>query len=550
MSERNAYTNQQQPRSSYDMYNEQSQPFTEPRFPDNRSTTINVIEAYLVPTGTYNQQWRRPWTTEYNQSNATAVHDVVARAYNDHIAAKRANTIHAEDKYMVDPNMLASVSAGFIKPAAAAEAHAHAALTHGWGEQTGRFYIKLQVQRDQAVRPTVYVLIGYTNHLAFSQHTSNIDPLMDLTINTIFELREVDINTGYGWAKEQRMERVNQVLIDPNFRSPDDEHGVIRLRPYEVAMSLARKNDPKTNHGGVELIDTRDVQNGTPYLSNQHHTNPNNYMANVLSGLVNGRDHARQTNHVGKLEDYFAAARQMKDQTAARDPFIDAITRVGGSHITNTFKWRDLMRIDGNAENRTTVQWRDMQAFANRPGENMHVRGATAEWHGQDLITQTAAQIANMVPSLMGDLALRKVYLFASNLSGQPFYSATNGLGIIESANMAPQMQGLANQFEEQVVRPSTWDGGVPYEFTVNADLFGEIHITLRIDRMGPYTYVQPAYCSSCSSPILTSTRQTLDNLATSFYNLQESVLPSQVHRPLIHDLASTSTARPSGARY
>lgn len=541
----------QQPYNAYQAYDEPYKNYQEPKFPHGGATEIKVESVLFVPTGTYNQQYRRPWVTNYTVENATSVHDAVASAYRQHNIAKAEGRIHAEAKYAVNPLDLAGISSSFIQPSSVAETQAAANLAGGWMEQHGRFMMSLWVKRHQAVTPTRYVLIGYTNYLGFTQ-MQNVDPAMELNINTIFEVRDVQVDRGFGPRIEQQLIQVNQVLVDHHFTGPDQAQ-TIRLRPFEVATSLARLNDPMLAGSNVTTVDTRDIQSGTPTFSSQHHTNPNDYMAAVISGLVNGYDLSRQTNRNGAVEPYHAAARELRDPSAQKDPFIMAISRAANNGtISSTFRWRDLLRLDPNAEADGVcfIQWRDRMQFIGSIGENMHTAGETSDWSGQDYSTQIAVQIANMVPSLMVDLALRKVDLFASNLQGQPMCVATNGIGVTQNVDMSPQMQALGTLFFQQCVMPSTFNGNILYEISVQADLFGEIVIKLRLDANPAYTYVQPAYCSSAMTPVLTTRRDTLDNLSQAFHGLQQEALPAIPVRPLIHDLAYGTANTSTGKRY
>lgn len=538
----------QQSFNPYNQYDEQYKTFDQkPTFP-SAHTDIRVEKVIFVPTGTYNQQYRRPWVTEYNRDNANAVQEVVAAAYHQYQQAKSSGRVDAAAKYMVDPMDLAGVSSSFIKPSADFETMAQANHHGGWEMQTGRFMMVLNVQRHQAVTPTRYVVIGYTNYLGFTQQ-QHIDPTMELTVNTIFEIRETAVNRGYGLVTERQMVAVNQVLLDQHFSNPDEAR-MIRMRPSEVATALARMTDPQLQSPGLDVVDTRYIQNGTPQFSDQHHTNPNDYMAKVLTGLVNGRDQAIQTNRTGAIDPYHQALRQLRDVQAQTDPFIRAISNVGGGTTTATFKWRDLLRIDPNAERDEVcvIQWRDRTQFVGAVNENMHMTGNTSQWHGNDLSTQTATQITNLLPSLMSDLALRKVSIFASNLAaGQAICIATAPVGIIGGVDMTPQLQALQTMFYQQLVMPSTFNGGISYEMNIDADLFGEISVRLKLDRLGEEWFVQPAYCSSVMTPVITTKSDVLDNLATAFHNIQNDVLPANVQQPLMFDMVAGT---PTGRRY
>lgn len=90
----------------------------------------------------------------------------------------------------------------------------------------------------------------------------------------------------------------------------------------------------------------------------------------------------------------------------------------------------------------------------------------------------------------------------------------------------------------------TTYNGQILYEMRITADLFGEISITLRLDSQPQSIFVQPAYCSSAMSPVLTTRRDTLDNLSQAFHSLQQEAFPTQPIKPLIHDLGQSGTSK------
>jgi len=234
--------NPQKSASPYAHLDETYRDFSEATFPST-STKFQVTSVILTPSGTYNDQFRRPWTANVNVQNTSAVYEVVARAYHEHHVLKDSGAIPRDKNYMIDPSILAPVSGEFLQLAGRTESRAVNNQKVGWHQQTGRFMISINVQRDQAIKPTTYILIGYTDHLGFNE-TGWIDPQMEFSINTIFEVKEVQVNDGYGPRIVNQLQAVNQVLVDSTY-SNVDEAKTIRMRPYEVAVSLARLNDPQ-----------------------------------------------------------------------------------------------------------------------------------------------------------------------------------------------------------------------------------------------------------------------------------------------------------------
>jgi len=544
--------------SSYEKFNEPYQNYDTdrtPRFP-HHAAQVTVESLVFVPTGTYQEQWRRPWVTEFNASNVNQVYEVVAHAYHDHQQKRNAGTVAPDATYMVNPHDLAPVSASFIQPAAAGEAPARLRLAHGVGYQTARFIMVLRVQRHQALEPDRYIINGYTNHLGLLQKQGRagqnnsdyaVDHKMEMTVNSIMQVVNVMRDYGYGPQPSTEMVAVHQVLIDPNYDNVDNAN-VIRLRPYEVTATLARMADPQVNRSGVTTTDTRAIQNQTPALSDVHHSNPNNYMAKIISGLTSGRDEAARSGHAGLIDPYNNATRLLRDASSHNDPFLKAIANFTDGVVSGTFKFRDLLMVDPNAEHDQIcfVNMRDYSTMANQRGQNMAHGSDTSEWHGQDLPTQWAVQLANMISPILMDLAMRKVEIFASNSKGEIFCKAANAWPFVKGVNLTPQLQSLDGLFYQQFVLPMSEHNQLRYDIDVSADLFGEIVIKLSVQGSPYYTYVFPAFMSAGMSPVLTTRADTLDHLATAFLKLQKEVMPAV--RPLVTEMGTAMP--PSGTRY
>jgi hypothetical protein len=549
----------QQPYNPYDTVNEKYANYSEdrrPTFPHHNAAKVTIEQLFFIPTGTYQEQWRRPWTAEVNQGNVNQVYEAVAHAYHDHKIKRDAGSISPDLAYAIDPMSLASVSASFIQPAAVGEAPARHRMKHSLAHQTARFIMTLAVHRHGAVEPNRYLINGYTDHLGllkkgdragYNQSDYEVDHSMEMTVNSIMEVRRMERHTGYGLEVTSEMVSVNQVLLDPNFTGVDQAQ-IIRLRPYEVATALTRMQDPQINRSGVSTTDTRYVQNGTPTFSDIHHTNPNDYMARTISGLTNGRDMAVHRNQSGLLDPLTNATRELRDQSAANDPFLKAISSFTDGIVSATFKFRDLLMVDPNADKDGIcfIDMRDYSKLAGQRGHNMAAGGYTSEWQGRDAATQWAAQIANMLPPMMMDLGVRKIDIVASNIHREKICTAANALPFIRGVNIVPQQRALEGLFLQQFVQPMSFDGQIPYQIDVSVDLYGEIIMNLSVDGSPMYPYAFPAFMSAGMSPILTTQANTLDAIATAFRDLQSQVLPPL--RPLITEVARQPL--PTGARY
>lgn len=504
--------------SRYDRYDEEYVDYQAPKFAKS-NVKLRYLEGFFVPTGTYKTQYRRPWVTDYNPNTADLLSETVARAYHGHIQAIENGDMRPDSQYAVRPSDLYDVSGSFIQPSASYESEARANLRHGWNEQTCRFMLTIEVDKDPAVAPTTYVLVGYTNEMGVSQ-SGRIDPNMELNINTMFEVVRVR-NRGYDDTYELRS--TQQILVDEDYRSPDTPN-TYRMRPSEIAANISLAEDDELSQDAV-VVDTRTQQNGAPEFSDGHNTNPNDYMARILTGMVNGRDMAVQSNSTGRLSEYSHAANLMREASPRRNPFFKAIASKL-SYSSASFRWRDLLDLapEANDDRLTLVNWRDLNDFSMARGENMYVSEESYKWSGEDLETRIAVMISNALPSIMMDLGLRKIDIYAAN-TYERICTGTHPIGVVRKADMHAQARAIGHIFESQVVRPMTENFAIPYDIDVQADLAGDIVVTLRLERE-ERIYCLPAFCSAAMTPVVSTRRETLNELSKAFNHLKDDAMP------------------------
>jgi hypothetical protein len=529
-------------KDGYERYNQQNRAYdaykTSPRDADDdfepasfnrpERARIRVVETVFVSTGTYQQQYRRPWVTNNNLTNTEEMKSLLARSYYDHRQAKEDGRIAAARNYEFDGTTLNSISADFIRPSARTERKTFANTKGTWEDQTCRFFMTIECERNSGGK-TQYMLIGYTDEQGISKN-GNIDPQMRLTLNSIFELAPVEYGSRSGRGRTRyELRSVQQVLVDYDYSGPESSE-TIRMRPQEVAASMSRRKDPELQGSSVLVHDTRSSQNGAPEFSDQHNTNPNDYMTRIISGLVNGRDIAKQTNRTGILAQYNEATNLMREASAKSNPFIKAVSSHTG-YNTADFKWRDLLQIDPDAghDDVCTVQFREMRDIGRMTSDermmsSLHDSRDSMPLNSKEEQSQVAFQICNVVMSLMSNVAMRKLTFFASNLKRERVCYATNPEGIMKDAEMHDFCPTLARQFERQVILPMSENGSISYDILVNADLFGDIHITMTFDTNEEMIFVLPAYCSSVWTPVISSRLKTLDDLTDSFNTLRDEV--------------------------
>lgn len=507
-----------------------------------RQSNIRVVSLLITPTGEYNQQVMRPWITDYNHRNMNAVYEAVGRSLHNFRQMKDAGKIDPRQRYMITPETLSQASNTFIQPSGEWESHVHLNNKGNWNNQVCRFMMAIEILEGQTIAPRQYVLIGHTDRMGlrpdmFGAATGSIDHDMEFTINTMYETRETLSGGNYG-QRERTLVACNQILVNDYYKGPGELPSTVhRMRPMDVVNSIHLSSIPELMNRNVTVTDSRSVNTTIPAKSRVENANPNTYMSQILSGLTQGKEQANALNRRGDA--FELAAQQVQEGSHHRDPFLTAISEFNAGAGTNKFRFRDLLRMDPNAERDeiTTIQWREQPRMVGqcKPGQDMHIAGETNNWTDNTRSAQLATLIANMLPSMMTPLAVRRCEIYASNkhvthLNPEPFIGISGLDGMLPGTSVRNHGPVLEMQVKQQIISQLLDDGR--YEISVTCDLMGEVWISLDLEFEGKSDFVVPAYASALTSPVVTRNVNNLIKLAGEFNTLQTEVFPQQQAAP------------------
>jgi len=511
--------------SFYDSYDGENVPNAQ-FVPQNKIAKIEIVSLAMIPTGTYNQQYQRPWVANYNPDNANEIQNIVAQSYHQYQNDIRNGKASTDQHFSLTPELVAPASSNFIQPTAQYESIVQ--IANGWNEQRVSWVMHLRAHTIGMGAQT-FILTGYTDVMGVSA-AGNIAPEMYMIVNAVYETRVVSEMTPMGMMPRTVLSNASQVLANYQYQGDVDTRVQMRMRPQDVIGAINVLHVPDLASGAVEVVDLRAQQTSTPVKSSFAHTNHNNYLATIIAGLVSGDVLAREQNRHSAAYDLAAAS--VADQTVNRDPFMRMMSSIRGTGSTNQFQFKDLIDLDQNvlSDQITKVFWRGRPEVVGMgaPGEDFHQANATEGWHGADRPTMVANMIANSMPSMMANLLIGGISLHATNRGpgGMPFMMHTSVDSLIPGIDgMAQQAELLKEQFRIHLLNDITYNNGIGYEIAVTAHLMGEIWISLSLDGYPPVDYVMPAYANSMTAPIITRNRQNLNNLAGQFSELKNSVL-------------------------
>lgn len=456
-----------------------------------QQTGIRIKKFLIHETGTYNQQYRRPYNTNLDGRTLGILQE----------------KLHNADK--IAPSMLAGVANQFIAPSPTPEKPID--LIGGWGERRMRFMMELEHNYCTGGQ-TVLVILGYTNYNGIS-HGGHVDPNMEFYVNSTLHIRNTQVNTPMGNQLHTAVIDSSLLLVDNNWNGIHSQ-GDQRMRPMDVYSTMSRTHLPT----GSNVLDMRATNSNTAAKSRRSNNLAGNFAANILQNYQAAADAAEFG--VGEQEILASARGFASEHLVGKDPFLSAMSDFRGMPIGNTFTFDNLRRLDPNVDNVTIAQ---IMLPAERT--TVHTAGQTAEWGGSDRETVVATILSQSVPALLMDLALTRIVFKASNrdISNQITIGIYD-VGGFSSGDQSFAMQMFQQRLEHEVLRNISFDNETDFAIEMQVDLLGETWIRMMLDNKAQVDFVAPSFCDALSVPVLTMNQDLSMDLATDFTALSTAL--------------------------
>lgn len=461
---------------------------------------IYVENLYLVESPTYHDLPMRPYVTQIEGSLIDRIEERYSKA-----------------RRFTAP-MLADIASQFLVPDNRTRGVIE--IPNGWGSRRGRFVLTLDIQIGTGDR-LKQMVVGYTNSVGFT--TRNVDPDMEFYVNNTFMLSQRRVRTDHGYRMMYVPTEINDVVSDrenAGLRRRNDE--VYTMRPEDVFSTI----DAGQSLDHVEeLTDLRTTLNKNAIKSSIGNRISSRFMSSVLSSRQKAIENTDYGSSV--LDINGSAQGYAMDAYATDDVFLRAISNIRGLTTTvDNFTYRDLLKIDPEADDRTTPNLLDDNSLSTSRHEQ-----ETTRLDGQEEEDRVAAIIAMGVPALMIESGLMSLRFQAHNQDADERYTfiPTKATSFIQDTSLEPFVDKFRERFIDEVVHPLT--GGDRYDIglDVHVRAFGDIDFTMYWDGADRGRYVLPCFCSSLASPILTSDRRDVRTMAKRFDELFDQFLPNSL---------------------
>lgn len=458
---------------------------------------MNVVKLIVQKTGTYNDQFRRPFVT--NMSNDTGNRILSA----------------IENKQSVGAGMIANVAGTFLMPTATPEQQV--GIPNGFNTPRLRFLLELMVMDNMGTSSSHYIT-GYTEYSDVSMNNL-IDPKMSFFINNISETRNTSRITPIGTQSYQSVINSSHVLVNNQYQGIHDTNKTFSLRPENILTEVGVKDIRDAGLGNI--FDARAAVISTPTLSNRRNNIAPAYVAGILDGYLQNSRSGEYDSHVKILEN---TAHSVEESDFLTNPFIKFIsgrhsTKYLGAATANGFTLEDLFVLDPNTPN--------VMKVADFGAQNFHQTGATAGWGGSDGTTLFAATLSQSLPAYMTQFCFNVVHFTSTNhtINGEIVTTINAVKGFNNALDNSREIAAFVYRINSELLRGLSYNNQMPFQLQVNCDLIGETWIEISLNSEPMIAFVMPSFCDALTTPILTNDQNKLYGIANDFDKLMVSMV-------------------------
>ncbi len=468
----------------------------------NKYMNLRVNKLTIQETGTYNQQFFRPWETTVDVGVQNAIMNIIGNSY--------VGTL--------SPDSFSPVANSFVQKQATPQGEAM--LPNGWSERRIRFMLEVQYEFQTGGGGKTYFL-GYTDHPGVTMQ-GFIDPRMVFYVNSYVKTRFVAVPGVSGMTYAESIMESKQIIQgqSSSFRL-NDGNSTFGMRPQDLYRYFNADAQLMTIGSNNTGFDGRVHINPNGIITNRNNSIPSHYSCNIFNNLLSKTDQMEMGDTKNKIISQSILDLECNRDSLTQEPFFVALAQCRESYrVSSSFTFPELEKMEPNIQNVMNYIVVDSRAR-----ETLHQAGQTAAWHGTDMVTKSAATLAHAVPALLMNNMITRIVLKSSNyeIGGRMVTQIIHGNGFC-SMDMRQNYENFRINFEALVLSQLTFNNSLTYALELNVDLLGESWIRISIDNSPYYDYVTPSFADSLFSPVVTSNLQTVQNVAYDFQVLYETI--------------------------
>lgn len=462
-----------------------------------REPLIKIVSFMAFETGTYNQVFDRPYTTNLTPDSLNRYDELT------------------KGGRLINPGTLSTLAPMILAPSATAGTAI--VIPNGWDQKRYRFV--MIVEQKQGVGGAVmHIMTGYTDHNeAVGTNTNHINPAVRLFFNTCVSVNVIQnmATLHHNASAHGRITDHYHILHRPVDVSPIrgfTSDGPVSLRPSDVVdqMSVNERSLMGTTHSLCNGLMSEPV-----IRSSRAFNAAPTYLAETLQAINYSAKLHEGAQHENGTTMYDSAIGTLQEDTLRREQFMQMLISRTSFSRDGCVSWGELRSMFPYIETPEVTQFKKHDP--NRIDVMINRAGGTEYWSGATSETSIAARIAAAVPSAMISSLVGVAQFHITNMNNRGFEVAVNHalpLVKIVSIDMISAVEQLKKQIIIDIFNAVSDNNRIPIEASIRCDVMGDLFISLQFNCQPKVDFTLPAFADHLFTPILARTRAKLDNLA------------------------------------
>jgi len=475
-----------------------------------RSSTVRIESLLIQKISGYNDQVLRPFVTNSNLTGSE-------------LTAVATSIVDKAQQGSIDTATIASIGNSFLTRSS--EPIASAPIVNGWNQTRARFMMKVILTSPIGTTNPLFIL-GYTNYDGLT--TNNLDPNMEFYVNNIVKGRNQVYQTAFGNQNNLQQVGTQQIFTNNSGQKPSSPFGNYSNNGDTLVMS------PMHIYQAIGTAGIYNNESGYPnsILDNRFKTTPGGvsapkkinvaptYVATVLNSYISGSESEEfDSLSIDSAIRHYVNSHPFESTSLEENDFFAALDAIRHNSIysQNKFTLSELQRLDPNVNNVITQIAPD--------NEHTYICNNSNHWIGTDMNTVSASMVASSVPSLMTEQMISFIRFKSTNhtVDGRPQTTILFGGGFAQ-CDMQLNYERFKAAFELFVVNDITYGNSIGYMVDVSCHLDGQTTINIKMDNLPETLFSYPTFADALISPVLTTDKNHIFNVANDFGNLVDYV--------------------------
>lgn len=461
---------------------------------------MRITKLIFVQTGTYGDQFYRPYEAEYDGTTQKQFMEITA------------------NQNRVTPIGLAGIASSIVKPTA--QPCGMVDIPQGWGGDRLRFCMEVEVTSHAGGRTLEYIT-GYTDTMGATL-SGHIDPQMRLFVNNSVTISAIHANNSAVYMPTD----ISHVLTSPRATSQLQytPPNIDLMTPQDLMQGLMRNT-----YGG----NVNDLRRGFGVDEIRKSRRSNGIATNYLSRSINAINAAELQDDNPYASDlatiYSIASDSVSEGLISNDVFLTYLEDHTSFSRYRSVAYGELVAGQPNLDSIAVITFNRSQT--QRP---IAIRGQSEYWSTTTAETVAATTLSYAVPSVMMELMLTELSFRATNMTvdGSIPVDIHHAMSFASGVDLRPYLQRFIDRFVGEIMADISHRNQVGINLMMDVDVLGDTRIEIQYNG-GPSTpYVIPSFSDARFSPIVTPDDSYLNRVISAVGTMANNIgsgMPDQI---------------------